>query len=69
MSQHVHIQEVQLSAIRLTPSEEAGLTSRTYGLIPSRSHQPPHNRAQSPASVFFVWPEPSRHHPVARSAR
>lgn len=36
-----HHPEVQMSAVRLSPSEEAGERSAALGMSPQRNHQPP----------------------------
>ena len=58
------IHEIQLSAIRLTPTERSGVISQSLGLLPARQHQRSHHDPVSPTSVLFAHPPmPSQHHP------
>jgi len=52
----------------LTVSELDGTIAREHGLRPRRLMQPGKRffaqRAADPASIYHVWPSPSRHHPT-----
>jgi hypothetical protein len=62
----MHPIETQLSATALSPSAESGDIARAIGFLPDRLHQAPARRVIDRRSVLFVWPEPSRHHPLPR---
>lgn len=62
----MHPNESQLSALDLSPAAESGAIARAIGFLPPRQHLAPSRRVVDRRSVLYVWPEPSRHHPLPR---
>jgi hypothetical protein len=61
--------EVQLSAISLSTEAESGAVGRDLGVLPARSHQPPHFRTLPSWHVAYVHPAlPPVHHPWPRTS-
>jgi hypothetical protein len=60
-------QEIPFSQMTHAPSRAAlsGDVGRGLGALPAR-RQAPVQRSVPPSSVLYVWPEPSRHHPLPR---